>query len=141
MSAIINDTQPRTLVYPVRHWQRAVAFVAGVCMMLLQGCATFATAQADQPLGQQINVGDTVRVTTVDGEKREFVVTRMDNDGFYDGEEYLRFTDLTEVKIDRSSVTAGVSTIVVAGIIIGLAAFLLFLNLIEDETEQIFTGN
>ena len=81
---------------PARH--TVVSAMAVLAIAVAQGCASLGEAPHDTPPVKQVEVGDQVRVVTVDGSKKQFTVTRVDKDGLYDEEHYLRFDEITEIE-------------------------------------------
>ena len=83
--------------------KHAGACAAIMCAILTQGCASFVPAEPGTPLTDQVETGDQVRVVLVDGGERDFIVTGVDNDGLYDDEIYLRFDDVSEMRISKGA--------------------------------------
>ena len=136
MSATRENPRPGPGTGAACAWQRVVTAVVVVSLTLLQGCATtYLPARSHTPLAEQLDVGDRVRVTTVDGVKSQFAVTKVDPDGLYDEDEYYRFEDLTEIMIEQRSAGTSASTIAIVGIVAGVIIILAIVNGVEDSVE------
>jgi len=104
----------------------AVATVAVLSIALAQGCASSVETRQDSPAVSQVEVDDQVRVVTFDGPKRQFTVTRVDTNGLYDEEYYVRFDEIAEIDFSNRAAeeTPSRSTIAIAvlGVILALDA-------------------
>jgi len=97
--------------------------VAIISSLALLGCMTtqpLATNPAQ--LAQEIKTGDRVEVVTKSGQRLDFKVERVDEQGLHGSGHDVAYTDIEN--INRKKVDAGTTSLIVLGIaaVVGLAA-------------------
>ena len=97
-----------------------ITTIALACVALSQGCATYVPAKQDKPFVEQVQVGDRVRVVTVDGDRREFIVTMVDTNGLYDEGVFIRFDEISDIEMRK--IPAATVAMTVLGVILVLDA-------------------
>lgn len=115
--------------------KRAVLLFAVMCTVLLQGCASFAPVDASKPLSVQVNAGDKVQITTKNGDKASFVISKADKDGIFDGENYYPYLDIAQMNIEKSDSTRnGLVLAALAGVAV-VVLLVTVVNSVEDVVE------
>ena len=125
---------------PLRNdlWQRVVTALTVLAFALMQGCTTWQPVEPDQPLFNQVQVGDPVRVELKDGRELEFDVVEKTESGISGEEAYVDFADIADIEVNKVSTGATTGGLIVAYVVIGTALMALLLNDFGDAIEDAF---
>jgi len=104
--------------------------VVVLCMSLAAGCTTFRPLPTGEPLTmrEQINPGDTVKVTTRDGMQQDITVKETTAEQLIGESSKVNFSDITSIEKREFSfwktggLTAGIVVITFIGLIIAVVA-------------------
>lgn len=100
----------------MRRISAAIAIAVPLC--LAAGCASKGRVEvvnADNVIAAA-NKGDTVRITTIDGFKKKFVITKITNKALYGEGERVLYTDMRKVELEETGgifhdITQGIKNI------------------------------
>ena len=106
--------------FPMSARSPVVSAMAALGIALALGCASSVETPHDTSPGNQAEVGDHVRVVTVDGSKKQFTVTRVDKDGLFDEDHYLRFDEITDIEYSNRPDGKTRSNLTVAMTVLGI---------------------
>ncbi len=107
-------------------WRRAVA-LSVITSFLMTSCASLedvAIPAADQPAATPpVKVGDTVEVTTRDGEKKRFKVTAVDADGIAGEDVRVAYKDMSILRLEHGTAEKSTKTsLIVIGVLLLVGA-------------------
>jgi hypothetical protein len=105
----------------IRHWNRAVSLL--ICVSHLAGCSSLQNV----PLGQSIShpeveVGESVVVTTKSGEKKSFTVTAVETDALVGGNARVSYAEMARLDVKRGGMTPGKQGLLIGAAVLGVIA-------------------
>ena len=105
----------------VRHWNRAITLL--VCVAYLAGCANLQNV----PLGQsiihpEVEVGESVVVTTKSGEKKSFIVTAVETEALVGSNARVSYTEMARLDVKRGGMTPGTQGLLIGAAVLGVIA-------------------
>ena len=105
----------------IRHWNRAVSLLA--CVAYLAGCANLQNV----PLGQsiihpEVEVGESVVVTTKSGEKKSFIVTAVETEALVGSNARVSYTEMARLDVKRGGMTPGTQGLLIGAAVLGVIA-------------------
>lgn len=111
-------------------WRRAIALLA-VTAFLATGCASLQPVALNNSTGHvgrpAVNVGESVVVKTTSGQTRKFTVTSVEDDALVGKNVRVPYADMASLDVSRQG-EHKVSTGLIVGIVIGVAALALALS-------------
>ncbi|MFZ4856564.1 MAG: hypothetical protein ACOYL3_09225 [Desulfuromonadaceae bacterium] len=107
---------------------RGVAVV--LCMSLAAGCTTFRPLPTGEPqaIREQINLGDTVKVTTRDGKQQDITVKETTSEQLIGERARVNLADITSIEkrefsfLKTGGLTVGFVVVAFTGLILAFAA-------------------
>jgi hypothetical protein len=104
-----------------RTWNRVVALL--VTVSYLAGCANLQNV----PLGQsivhpEVEVGESVVVTTKTGEKKTFTVTAVENDALVGSNARVPYAEMARLDVERGGMTPGKRGLLIGAAVLGVIA-------------------
>jgi hypothetical protein len=105
----------------IRTWNRAVSLL--VAVTYLAGCAGLQNV----PLGQsivhpEVEVGESVIVTTKSGEKKSFTVTAVESDALVGANSRVSYTEMSRLDVKRGGMTPGKQGLLIGAAVLGVIA-------------------
>ena len=105
----------------IRLWQRAVATLVAVAY--LAGCASLQNVPVGQSMAHpEVEVGESVVVTTKAGEKKSFTVTAVENDALVGGSSRVAYADMQRLDVKREGTMSGKKGLLIGAAVLGVIA-------------------
>lgn len=105
----------------IRLWQRAVATCAVVAY--LAGCASLQNVPVGESMAHpEVEVGQSVVVTTKSGEKKSFKVTAVENNALVGADTRVAYAEMERLDVKRESGMSGKRGLWIGAAVLGVIA-------------------
>ena len=102
-------------------WKRAVATFVAVAY--LAGCASLQNVPVGQSMAHpEVEVGESVVVTTKAGEKKSFTVTAVENDALVGASSRVAYADMQRLDVKRGGSMSGKKGLLIGAAVLGVIA-------------------
>lgn len=105
----------------IRLWKRAVATLVAVAY--LAGCSSLQNVPVGRSMAHpEVEVGESVVVTTKNGEKKSFTVTAVENDALVGANARVAYADMQRLEVRREGTMSGKKGLLIGAAVLGVIA-------------------